>query len=332
MNFCNNGGYLIGANYWLPTELTDYFRASHGIGVIGCNSVICSQCNQSVQHALEGTGRRYQCGCETYMAYGGVYLDTSSDSDPDPVPAWQCAGHPLFVSPGTIAGVQLDGVLDWSQIVAAHIVETTNLHRSIDHVPGFSLTRIFQALQEECQRTLAMTVGSYSKDTSLLVRQSVALFFVFNRKAPGLELVLDAWRDEPTRYDDHPSAFGPDSTLRENLLDAIGARIIGHVSESPLMLETWRWAALRGSGLGAFLHTAKIFDSGWLAEHLEVLFDLAPADWFPLIRAVSVESPMRLVLGCRRAIAEGYATREEVAAALMEQYDTKAEGVIAALG
>ena len=193
MNLCNNGGYLVGPDYWLPSEPSDYFRASYGIGAIGCNSLVCSRCKQVVRHAVEGTRRRYQCACAEHETLSYTHLDTSTESDPDPVPPWQCAGHPSFVPPGVFAGVEVGSSLGWSPIVAAHIVDTTNLHPAIDRIPGFTLTRVYQALDsKDDQRALATAVGSRGSDASLRARQAVALFFVLNPSAPGLARVLDA--------------------------------------------------------------------------------------------------------------------------------------------
>ncbi|MFN0060235.1 MAG: hypothetical protein ACKVX7_17390 [Planctomycetota bacterium] len=248
------------------------------------------------------------------------------------VPPWRCAGHPRFVPPGVIAGVAVDVSLGWSPIVAAHIDETTNLHPSIDRIPGFTLTRIFQALEsEEDQRALATAVGSRGNDSSLRVRQAVALFFVLNGQAPGLEGVIDAWHLDPARHDDHPAATGPNPLLKDSLLEAIAMRLIDKAPGADDALATWRWAALRGSGLGVNLHLAKAVDAEWTDEHLEQMFDLVPQDWYRFILSIHVEFPMRLAAGFRRAIAEGFATRERVAAALREEYGAKAEPVIAAL-
>ncbi len=331
MNLCNSGGYLVSPDYWLPSEPSDYFRASYGVGSIGCNRLVCSRCKQAVRHALEGTGRRYQCSCAEYEELGYTHLDTSTESDPDPVPPWRCAGHPSFVPPGVFAGVEVGATPDWSPIVAAQIVETTDLHPSIDRIPGFTLTRVFQALDSNDQGALATALGSRGNDESLRARQAVALFFVLNMHAPGFEQVLDAWRADPARYDDHPAAFGPDKQLKNNLLEAIAVRVRRNAPGADAALETWRWAALRGTGLGVHLHRAPLIDTQWTGEHVEQLLDLAPENWEAIVISIQVEFPLRLVPGLRRSIAEGHATRERVAAALIEQYGAKADPAIAAL-
>ncbi len=332
MNVCNSGGYVVGPTHWLPLEPTDYFRASFGIASIGCNQLVCRRCKELVRHALAGNGRRYQCACEEHVELGSTHLDTSDESDPNPVPPWQCAGHPGFTPPGVVAGVEVAYSLGWSPIVGAHIVETSSLHPTIDRILGFTLTRIFQALESEVdQRALATAVGGRGSDPALLVRQAVALFFVLNGHAPGLEGVLDAWRADPARYDAHPAAFGPDQLLQDNLLEAVAVRILGKARDADALLATWRWAALRGSGLGVNLHLAKTFDADWAKEHVEAMFDLAPQDWYRILRAIHIEFPMRLVPGLRRAIAGGHATLEQVATALTEEYGVRAEPLVAAL-
>lgn len=332
MNFCNTGGYLVSADYWLPTDPRDYYRAWYGVGSIGCNHLVCPRCGETVRHALEGTSRRYQCACEAHEERRWTQLDTSSESDPDPVPPWRCAGHPTFVPPGMFAGIEVRASVDWSAIVAAHIVETTNLHPRIDRIPGFTLTRLYQVLdRSDDQRALATAVGSLGGDASLPARQAVALFFVLNIAAPGFEQVLDAWRAEPARYDGHPAAFGPDAQLETNLLEAIAVRIARKDPCADAALKTWRWAALRGTGLGVHLDSAPLIDTQWTAEHVEQLLELAPVDWMRIVISIHVEFPLRLVPGLRRAIAEGHATREKVVAALTEQYGAKADAAIAAL-
>lgn len=361
MNFCNTGGYLVGADDWLPVEPTDYFRASYAIGVVGCNTVACSGCNQRVRHALgytavpqldpatvfaapqwadlkgaepkgEKNGRLYSCACKMYVAFGARHLDTSSDGDPDLTPPWRCAGHPSFIPPGVIGGVKVELSRGWSPIVAAQLEATSNVHPTTDRIPGFVLTRIFQALQsQEEKHALGLAVGSRGDDTSLRARQAVALFFALNGNAQGLEQVLDAWRADPSRYDEQPAAAGRERSIKSNLLDAIAFRISSNSRGAEHLLATWRWAALRGSGLGAHLHRAPLIDAAWTKEHVERLLDLAPADWEDIILSIRVEFPMRLVPGCRRAIREGHATRERVVATLLENYGAKAEPAIAAL-
>lgn len=332
MNFCNSGGYLVGPDYWLPSEPADYFRASYGLGAVGCNSLVCSRCKQSVRHGVEGARRRYQCACSERDVLSFSHLDTSGESDPDPVPPWACAGHPSFVPPGVFAGVEVGSSFGWSPIVAAHIAEATNLHPAIDRIPGFALTRVFQALDSAVdQDALANAVGARGNDASLRARQGVALFFVLNISAPGLERVLDAWRADPARYDGHPAAFGPEEQLRSTLLEAIAVRIRRKIPVTEAALETWRWAALRGPGLGAHLHWASTIDPQWTGEHVEQLLDLAPADWESIVIAIHVEFPLRLVPGLRRAIAEGHATQAQVATSLTETYGAKAAPVVAAL-
>jgi hypothetical protein len=333
MNSCNSGGYLVGPDFWLPSEPSDYFRASYGTGSIGCNHLACARCGELVRHTLEGPARRYRCACVERDERGATRLETSSDRDPDPVPPWHCAGHPAFVPPGVIAGVEVRNSLGWRPIVAEHIGDVSNLHPSIDLIPGFTLTRIFQALEsEQDQRALAMAVGGHGSDPTLRARQAAVLFYALNGRAQGLERVLDAWRDDPARYDDHPAGVGPHPLLKDALLEATAMRIIGGAPEAKPALATWRWAALHGSGLGVNLHLARSLDAEWANEHVEEMLDLAPADWCRIVRAIHVAFPMRLVSGLRRAIDEGHATTEEVRVALTEKYGAKAEPIVAALG
>lgn len=363
MNFCNSGGYLAGSDAWLPTDPHDYFRAAYGFGCVGCNHLVCPRCQQTVRHALgysdvprvdaatlfaaprwselegakptDGQGRLYVCACELYLALGYKHLDTSGESDPDSLPPWRCAGHPTLEPPERIADIEVTG--DWSRLVTEHLEAKSRLHPSIDRIPGFTLTRIFQALaKREDQRDLGVEVGHRGDAASITTREAVVLFFVLNSDAAGFDLVIAAWRDDPSRFDDVPATFGLDRRLKSTLLDAISDRIVrrrsaGQVSAADELLDTWRWAALRGEGLGVKLHTAALMDPAWTKDHVEQLLVLSPADWYRVILSIHVEFPMRLVPGCRRAITEGHATRERVAAALTEQYGDKAGPAIAAL-
>jgi hypothetical protein len=360
MNYCNRGGHIVGADEWLPADPHDYFCAAYAITDIGCNNLVCSRCGQSVRHALgylrvplldpailhaapqwrdlEGAqpqdermnGRLYVCACEACVEHSGHALDPGWESDPDQLPLWKCAGHPSFVPPGRFAEVHVDTSAGWSPIVAAHIVERTKLHPYIDRIPGFTLTRIYQALERsDDQRALGNAVGGRGDDPSLAVRQAVVLFFLQNSHAPGFEQVLDAWRAAPSLYDAHRSAWGRDPWLEEQVLEAIWDRIANKASCAEAALATWRWAALRGAGLGN-LYLAVRFDGAWVGEHVEAMFDATPSDWHSIICAVDVD-PMRLVAGCRRAIAEGDTNRERVIAALTEKYRARAGAAIDAL-
>ncbi len=231
-----------------------------------------------------------------------------------------------------IAGIEIELSRGWSSFVAAHLEVKSRIHPSIDRIPGFTLTRIFQALANPEEReALAFEVARRGDDPSLGARQAVALFFVLNVDAKGLEIVLDAWRDDPSRYDDHPAAFGPDRMLKSNLLEAIACRLRRDPGGSAGLLAVWRWAALHGTGLGIHLHRAPLIDGTWTKGHVEQLLDVAPADWRRIIGSIHVESPIRLIPGCQRAIAEGYATREDVTAALTEQHGAQALPAITAL-
>lgn len=327
-NPCNGGGYLVGAGCWLPSEPFDFYRAGYRFGAIGCNHLICSRCGRAVRHALEGESRRYRCDCVEQLERTYTQLDTSSERDPDWTPPWRCAGHPTFVPPGVVAGIEVGARADWPAIVAAHIADPTRLHPSLDRIPGFVLTRVYQALEHEHdRRALANAVGRHGGDASPTARQAVALFYALNLHAPGLERVLDAWRADPSLYDERSPAFH--ERPMDPLLDVVAGRIARR-EDLAAMLETWRWAALRGTGLGDHVYTAALIDAEWTAEHVEELLDRSPSDWAAVVHAIRVD-PMRLVPGLQRAIAEGHATREKVEPALIERYGPSAAAAIAAI-
>lgn len=153
MKHCYSGGYLVGGDAWLPVDPSDHFREISGISAIGCNRLACARCGQMVRHALgysdepvigaatlfatldwsglqgaepdaRRTGRLYVCACESYVARSRTHLDTSGEADPDRRPPWRCAGHPGFVPPGVIAGIDVELSNGWAPLVAAHLEET----------------------------------------------------------------------------------------------------------------------------------------------------------------------------------------------------------------
>lgn len=332
MKVCNDGGYLVGPDHWIPEEPSDHFGVAYGIRSIGCNHLVCGTCGAVVRHTVEGTARRYRCTCTTHDELGATRLDTSLERDPDPVPSWSCAGHPGFTPPGVFAGVTFGPAVDWAAVVREHLVQTSHLHRSVDVIPGFVLSRIYQGLErDEDRNALAIAVTNHADDPDLRARQAVVLFHALNDGALGIERVLEAWRSEPARYDGHPAGFGPHALLVDALIETACVWIIRGGPEAEAARAMLRWAALRGTGLGASLHYLTVLDWAWAEEHVEAMLALAPADWFRIIRAIHVAFPMRFVPGLSRAIREGHATADEVATALRGRYPANAESVMAAV-
>lgn len=330
MRFCAHGGYLVGTDSWLPTEPTDYYGTQGG-GDIGCNNLVCYRCNQIVRNevstridetsSLPYTTRTYACDCEKYEAssIASMHLDTDDEVEPDWTPPWKCNGHPTIVPADP----------DWSTL---QLDQPTNLHPAIDRLPGFVVHRIYQSLErEEDKQSLALAVASHAADPSLRARQAVANFFWQDRYAVGFDRVLEAWRADPSLYDEGEAAWRLHPGLKETLLHAIVYRVRSGAPGADTALAALRWAALRGTGLGSVLFWLDTVDQEWSKEHVEQLLDVSPVHWEYVVRGVVVEFPLRLVPGLRRVIAECHATLPQVEGALEEKYSDRAAPVIAAL-
>ena len=121
MNYCPQGGYLVGGNLPLPTEPVDHDVV--GLSRLGCNRLRCSECHAVVTSDVPTTGPRvYACRCRQWAQYCAE--SALDDPEPDPqtpnVP-WRCEGHPIAELP-----MELDGV----QVTAENVGEliTRSLH------------------------------------------------------------------------------------------------------------------------------------------------------------------------------------------------------------
>jgi hypothetical protein len=355
MHVCHDRGYLVADDRWLPVDAVDYYGASYGM-FVGCNRLTCTRCRQPVRHALgywevpaveparlyaatswdavappveHASGRLYACACHAVVAHAPIALAQSADDEYEERPPWQCAGHPAFVPPGTIAGIAIARPPDWPALVAAHLEAAGGVHPSVDALPGFALTRLFRALDDRGDRAeLGAAVGARGGDRSERSRQAAALFFALNPDAPGFGDVLAAWRDQPARYDDLAAPWGPEPRLRHVVLEAIASRLAPRRPPDDDARATWRWAATRAPGLGSHLFRVRYVDESWAVDHVDELLAAAPGDWERVVRAIRVPDVKQLVPACRAAIAAGHATRDRVGAVLAEIYGAAARSAV----
>ena len=68
MNYCPQGGYLVGGNLPLPTEPVDHDVV--GLSRLGCNRLRCSECHAVVTSDFPTTGPRvYACRCRPWAQH-----------------------------------------------------------------------------------------------------------------------------------------------------------------------------------------------------------------------------------------------------------------------
>ncbi len=351
---CFDGGYLVGEDDWLPTDPHDRYAYSFGV-FVGCSRLTCRGCGQAVRQALGywsapavspaalhaapdwsqlagaapvagASGRLYACACTSRVAHGLQYLVLPPNAtEPETLPPWGCAGHPALALPDTLGGVALAAAPDWGALALAQLGVAGHpaLHRNVDRLPGFVLTRIYTALDSQSGRDqLSHAVGACANHADASVRAGVALFFALNPGAAGLDALLTAWQAQPALYDG-ASPWGPEPTLRSVILQAIGWRLTrrgGTIPHEPIALATLRWAATHSPGLGSFVYWLPRIDPEWMILHLDAIVALALDYWAGVLGALRVTDPNVLVPACLEVIRSGRETRDGVLAVIGSSY------------
>ena len=121
---------------------------------------------------------------------------------------------------------------------------------------------------------MELSIFAHSRSSNMAVRIGVAMFFVHNRLASGLDELLDAWQADPSAWVAVEVSWGPLRLLRELLLEAVVCRLMLQ-PDSPA-LEVLRWAVVTPPGLGPFVYQIARVDQAWALDHIDEILAADP--------------------------------------------------------
>lgn len=125
LNYCRDGGYLVGGNDQLPEDPAEFYAPDSPV-LCGCNCLVCVECGEPVRSAagllpkenllphleliyaapdwtclpdfdrspVYAEWRTYACRC----AFNTFFRPTPSEHPDRPPFRWRCGGHPPTVS------------------------------------------------------------------------------------------------------------------------------------------------------------------------------------------------------------------------------------------
>ncbi len=243
---CFGRGMLVGADYWLPSDLFELAPDDSVLPAVGCNCLRCEHCGEGVTvrrgrkaptgAAAEGlfeaaeadlpidrVARLYACRCRYHVEYGTQHLDDFDTMRPLRLP-WACGGHPLPPWPLTLSGDLIDLDPPFAATVRALLGATlpAEVEPSIGQLAGFQAVRVFRLLDARRQRALDASVSTLLEDADPVTRRGALGFYRILPANPGASAVL-ALRRRRSLWS-HPDPSRPTGTLQDALrltLDAI---------------------------------------------------------------------------------------------------------------
>lgn len=173
LRFCTDNGWVVGGDYWLPTEPSDF--SWPGSPCIGCNHLRCSRCTERVVATLRDSIRHYACSCvshdedrrqlldPTYTGYPGL----SALHSPAPIGWWSCAGHPALALPAVVDGVTITPERFREIARTGFASPPFTAPQTSSH--AFWVTRLYWLLPEALRPQLSLAVAELMSDADPLV-------------------------------------------------------------------------------------------------------------------------------------------------------------------
>jgi hypothetical protein len=108
LNFCAEGGYMVGHSQSIGSEPSDY---NWGRAGIGCSRLKCTECGAMVRAEARARDRYYECDCTqwrcSYLESVTEYRTRGPADIPVEMPPWRCIGHPVRDWPGAFSEDEL---------------------------------------------------------------------------------------------------------------------------------------------------------------------------------------------------------------------------------
>ena len=298
LNYCLDGGLLIGTDDWLPTSPHEYNWGTFDPR-IGCNHLVCGACGQEVRHLEdvvvtdgeaiaparlyvvsdwlslpyiefkpELKGRLYACRCQWHMQFGSTELNP-----PIPEPEWEfrsqwrCAGHPQFTLPGEIAGVHFNSQTDIESAVRAALAGELGVQPTrLAQIPGYLAIRLYPLLGDVgLGERMGKAVATGLTDPSPEVRRGALQFFYEFPNSPGAEQIAYVARDHRSLFAGHIDPTDPRYDLEEHLLRVLEWRLANVRDE--VAIEVVRQELLAGTRRQSLIRVLTAVDLHWVQHH-----------------------------------------------------------------
>lgn len=321
LNSCPSGGYLVGADDWLPQSPSSYHFGAPGV-MVGCNRLQCGNCGEMVraEQGWESTSSKafdpvklfeaenwehvpgittgsmtlYTCRCDYVFADLAMSMDLNSElaveTGPD-FPSWGCAGHPPFELPGEFAGRPLkdaEDIVGFADEILAGAWQQSYPNPVQIGWPGFLLWRLYVVVRDVGLGEVVSKRALAALTSEEPVQRAVAIaFFKAFPTAPGSEQLAELYLANRACFDGIADPFLDMQDLGLLLELALQARL-DHTMD-PEALKIVREYLLANAPLnGLRFQLLQEIDRVWLEDHRDEVLASAPAlidHWVYMVRA-----------------------------------------------
>ena len=321
LNSCPSGGYLVGAEDWLPQSPSSYHFGAPGV-LVGCNQLKCGNCGAKVRgeqgwqrnsrvefdpadlyemedwskapDLVKGNSTLYVCRCDYVFVDLPMPMDLNTEmavETGEDFPQWGCCGHPPFELPGEVAGRQLKDaadVADFAEEILAGAWHKSHPNPVHFGWPGFLLWRLYVRVRDVGLGELISkrALGVLTSDDPVQRAVGIAFFKAFPG-APGGDQLADIYRSHRARFDGVPDpilGFQDLGLLFELALQARASHT--HDSAALQIIREYLLADAPLNGLR--FQFLKEVDRVWLEEHRDEVLKAAPSlidHWVHMVRA-----------------------------------------------
>lgn len=350
VDYCPCDGVLVGADYVIPEEPSEFHRDDRLPEVLGCNHLLCHGCKSPVRNASHfgsrpGFGRRepevyeaedwrslgsdvlletpgyigrfYVCRCTHHVeCHIRLICDPDAENSGVTMP-WRCGGHPQVTLPLEMPGVRIDESTDLAGMVERSFRgEDPPAARAADRaLPTGWVTRLYFLLEgTPARRHLARSVAGALESENTRVRSCALFFFARFAELPEAEAVARAATRHPERFHgvrDATRRNQPlETRLRSFLSKRIGVRDERGRPLDPIATELARSEVGGDGDVTRLLLALASVDDSWLADHAVALVGAHPERAADLVEALAQTASDRTATVVRELLEAGLACRE----------------------
>ena len=306
MNHCEQGGYLVGAEGFLPEDPSDFKHEN--LPILGCSNLGCGRCgarvrnivHRGVRSGLTNAAERLalydtaelasspllvpRAGHRGYLCRCGSHSELQADSlqDPDrdvalPV-SWSCQGHPLLELPHDLDGERVSCGEELASLAERALRGFTPAGARPEYQGGNWPARLRGRLTGTRWADVVtdLAVGLVTDDDPATRGRALQVLVRFPSLV-GARCAVELLGGDRRLFAGVPDGWRPyarGETLEDTLWEVVAAQL----SEPGPARDLLRAEALAaGKGQRAVYRALALGDSAWLAEHVEAVARATPA-------------------------------------------------------
>ena len=271
LRYCRDGGWLVNARGWLPSEAYTWHFLPLG-PFIGCSRLQCHSCGNSVRmDAGSGITRIYRCACAEWevLSAQNAY---APDADPmlRPPTRWACVGHEALPLPSRWYGSTVDDDTAWGSWIERVACEPAEqVPTEFRAMNGFEVQHLYAILPHAARLRMGAAVASALRSVNVQSRLVAADFFA--------SFLHTDWEEELFQAESvavEAALSNPENKLEKrfyrNWVNAIAWRLSLTVtagSSAERARDTLRRLACQPPGIGVYAKKLAVCDSEWVLEH-----------------------------------------------------------------